>query len=72
MIKYKNYMSRRHRVQTGSGAHPDSYPIGTGGLSLGVKRLGREADHSPPFSAEVIEYVDLYLHNHYMPSWRGA
>jgi hypothetical protein len=24
-----------------------------GALSLGVKRSGREADHSPPFSAEV-------------------
>jgi hypothetical protein len=24
-----------------------------GALSLGVKRQGREADHSPPFSAEV-------------------
>jgi hypothetical protein len=24
-----------------------------GVLSLGVKRQGREADHSPPFSAEV-------------------
>jgi hypothetical protein len=26
-----------------------------GALSLGVKRLGREADHSPPSSAEVKE-----------------
>jgi hypothetical protein len=26
-----------------------------GSLSLGVKRLGREADHSPPSSAEVKE-----------------
>jgi hypothetical protein len=24
-----------------------------GGISLGVKQPGREADHSPPFSAEV-------------------
>jgi hypothetical protein len=37
--------SLRHRVQTGSGAHPASYPIGTGDPSLGVKRLGREAYH---------------------------
>jgi hypothetical protein len=42
-----------HRVQNGSGAHPASYPTGTRGLSLGVKRPGREADHSPPPSAEV-------------------
>jgi hypothetical protein len=27
----------------------------SGALSLGVKRLGREADHSPPSSAEVKE-----------------
>jgi hypothetical protein len=33
-----------------------------GALSLGVKRPGREADHSPPSSAEVKEWVELYLH----------
>jgi hypothetical protein len=42
----------RHCVQTGSGAHPVSYPMGIVGLSPGVKRPGREADHSPPSSAE--------------------
>jgi hypothetical protein len=31
----------------------DSYPMGTGGSFLGVKRPGREADHSPPSSVEV-------------------
>jgi len=36
--------SLRHRVQTGSAAHPTSYPVGTGGSSSGVKR--REAEHS--------------------------
>jgi hypothetical protein len=42
-------------VQTGSGAHPASSTMGTGGvLSPGVKaRPGRDADHSPPSSAEV-------------------
>jgi hypothetical protein len=30
-----------------TGAHPASYPMGTGGSSLGVKWPGREADHSP-------------------------
>jgi hypothetical protein len=36
-------------VQTGSGAHPASFPMGTGGLSPGVKaRPGCDADHSPP------------------------
>jgi hypothetical protein len=37
-----------HSIQTGSGAHPASYPMGTGGSLPGVK-----ADHSPPTSAEV-------------------
>jgi hypothetical protein len=40
-------------VQTGSGVHPASYPVGTGALSIGVKRPGYDADHSPPTSAEV-------------------
>jgi hypothetical protein len=31
-------------------------------LSLGVKRPGRESNHSPPSRAEVEECVDLYLH----------
>jgi hypothetical protein len=37
--------SLHHRVQNGSGAHPAPYPMGTRGLSLGVKRPGRETDH---------------------------
>jgi hypothetical protein len=32
----------------------------------------READHSPPSSAKVKEWVELYLHSPNMPSWRGA
>jgi hypothetical protein len=47
--------SLHHRVQNGSGAHPASYPMGTRGFSLRVKRPGREAYHSPPSSAEVKE-----------------
>jgi hypothetical protein len=39
-----------YRVQTDSGAHPASYPTVSGTLSLGVKRPGREADHSPLYS----------------------
>jgi hypothetical protein len=40
-------------VQTGSGAHPASCRVGTGGsLSGGKGRPGRDADHSPPSSAE--------------------
>jgi hypothetical protein len=41
-------------VQIGSGAHPASYTMGTGGPFPGAKaRPGRDADHSPPSSAEV-------------------
>jgi hypothetical protein len=42
-------------VQNGSGAHPASYLMGTRGSFPGVKRPGREADHSPPSIAEVKE-----------------
>jgi hypothetical protein len=47
--------SLKHRVQNGSGAHTASYPEGTRGSFLGVKRPRREADHPPPSSAEVKE-----------------
>jgi hypothetical protein len=41
-------------VQTGSGAHTASYPMGTGSsFPEGKARPGRDADHSPPSSAEV-------------------
>jgi hypothetical protein len=42
-------------VQTGSEAHPASCPMGTGGPFPGGKaRPGRDADLSPPSSAEVV------------------
>jgi hypothetical protein len=42
-------------VQTGSGTHPASCKMGTGGpFSGGKARPGRDADHSPPSSAEVV------------------
>jgi hypothetical protein len=41
-------------IQTGSGAHPASYAMGTGASFPGGKAwLGRDAYHSPPSSAEV-------------------
>jgi hypothetical protein len=64
--------SLHYRVQNGSGAHPASYPMGTRAVSLQVKRPGREADHSPPSSAEVKELVELYLRSPNTSSWRGA
>jgi hypothetical protein len=33
---------------------------------------GREADHSPPSSAEVKEWVERNIHSSNTPSWRGA
>jgi hypothetical protein len=42
-------------VQTGSGAHPASCTVGTGGpFPRSKARPGRDADHSPPSSAEVM------------------
>jgi hypothetical protein len=43
-----------------------------GAHSLGVKRAGREADHSPPSSAEVKECVELHFYSPSTPSWRSA
>jgi hypothetical protein len=51
--------SLHHRVQTGSGAHPASYPVGTRGFSPGSKAAGG---------------VKLITHLHLMPRsrMRGA
>jgi hypothetical protein len=41
-------------VQTGSGAHPASYTMGTGGPFPGaIARPGRDVEHLLPSSAEV-------------------
>jgi hypothetical protein len=44
--------SLHHRLQTGSGVRLPIHWV-LEALSLVVKQPGREADHSPPFSAEV-------------------
>jgi hypothetical protein len=60
-------------VQTGSGAHPASYPMGTGGPFPGGKaRPGRDADHSTPSSANVKYELELYLLSPHVPPWRVA
>jgi hypothetical protein len=43
----------QHRAQNGLGSTQPPIQWVPGALSLGVKRKGREADHSPPSSAEV-------------------
>jgi hypothetical protein len=50
-------------VQTGSGAHPASCTMGTGGsFPRGVKaRPGSDADHSPPSSAEVVNELLFFF-----------
>jgi hypothetical protein len=42
-----------------------------GTLSLGVKWLGHEADHSPPSSAEV-KNAGSYMSTPHTSSWHGA
>jgi hypothetical protein len=54
-------------VQTGPGAYPAFYTMGTGSFP-GVKRPGRGVDHAPPSSAEVKERVELHLYSS-GPSW---
>jgi hypothetical protein len=61
-----------HCVQNGSGAHQPPIQWVPGALSLGIKRLGREADRSPPSSSEVKEWVELYLYSPNTPLWRGV
>ena len=48
--------------QTGPGAHPASYTIGTGSF-LGVKRSGRGVNHPPEFSPEFKATAELYVYS---------
>lgn len=51
-VRFPHRQSFLHNAQTGSGAHPASYLIGTGILT-GRTMMGHEVDRSPPSSAEV-------------------
>ena len=55
-------------VQTGPGAHPASYTMGTGSFP-GVKRPRRGVDHPTTSRAEMKERVELYLYSPSGPSW---
>ena len=55
-------------VQTGPGAHPVSYTVGTGYFS-GVKRPRRGVDLPPPSSAGVKGRVELYIYSPSVSSW---
>jgi hypothetical protein len=52
-IKWVLLYHRGAGVRVPVGLYPTSYKMGTWGSFPGVKRQGREADHSPPTSAEV-------------------
>jgi hypothetical protein len=59
-----------HRVQTGSGAHPASYPMGTGG-SLSEGKAAGAWNWPPPFSAEVKNAI-LPLPQDTFMAWRSV
>jgi hypothetical protein len=42
-----------HCVQTGSRAHPASYPMGTEDFFTRIKLPGHEPEHSPPSSVVI-------------------
>jgi hypothetical protein len=60
-------------VQTGSGAHPASCPVNIWGpFPRGKARPGRDVDHSPPSSAEVVNEYELYIFSPQAPPWHVA
>jgi hypothetical protein len=64
-------VSLHHNVQTGSGAIQPPIQWVPGDFPLGLKRPKREADRSPPSSAEVKNYGTIFsLPN--TSSWRGV
>jgi len=55
-------------VQTGPGAYPASYTMGTGSFH-GVQPPRGGVDHLPPSSAEVKEKVELHIYSRSGLSW---
>jgi hypothetical protein len=54
ILQYFRFTMPLNCVQTGSGAHPASYTMGTGGsFPRGKAWLGRDADHSLSSNAQV-------------------
>jgi hypothetical protein len=60
------------RTALGSTQPPIQWVPRAVSISLVVKRPGREADLSPPSSAKVKEWVDIYLNFPNMLIWCGA
>jgi hypothetical protein len=69
-LKHRDNLTTASKTALGPTQPPIQWVPGA--PSLGVKWPGREADHSPPTSAEVKEWVKLYLHSPNTPPWRFA
>jgi hypothetical protein len=69
--RYGKEFSILRVIQTGSGGHPVSYPMSTADSIPGVKRQGREADRSHPYSDEV-KKTWFYTSSPFSSSWRSA
>jgi hypothetical protein len=68
--RVKNFLySTASRPALGSTQPPIQWVLGV--LSQGIKRPGREADHSPPASAEA-KKMWIYTSTPHTPSWRSA
>jgi hypothetical protein len=61
---FSSQRPHRHRLWGPPSLLFIGYPGGGGALSRGVKRQGREADHSPPSSAEVKKCGAIPPHPH--------
>jgi hypothetical protein len=53
LLAWSRDSSLSQNVQTDPGSYLTSYPVGTSSIFVGIRRLGRDADHSPPCGAEV-------------------
>jgi hypothetical protein len=48
-----------YMLETGYGAYPSSYSVGTQSFSPGIRWPGCEADHPPPTDAKVKKMCQL-------------
>jgi hypothetical protein len=69
--RYGQELSLLHMAQTSSGAYPASHAMGIGGSFPGVKRQGREADHSLSTSADVRK-TWIYTTTTHTSTWCSA
>jgi len=65
-------LSVLRNIQTGSGIHPASCSVGTGGFSTGVKRLMSAVKWSTPSSTKVKNGVLPLLPLYAFMAWTGT